>query len=121
MTNEEAEKAIDIIKNEMLCVGSNCDRDCGKCPLVKDENDILDSFGKAINALEKQIQKKPIQINEYGKIYGDWKTFCPNCGALLMERITTENELYPIPHNEFVCCWCGQHIDWGYNNDTKND
>ena len=60
MSNEEA---IDIIKNEMLCVESNCDRDCSSCSLVKDENDILDSFGKAITALEEN-QKLKAMVDE---------------------------------------------------------
>ena len=61
MSNEEA---IAIITNEMLCVGSNCDRDCGKCSLVKDENDILESFGKAITALEEN-QKLKAMVEKY--------------------------------------------------------
>lgn len=61
MSNEEA---IAIIKNEMLCVGSDCDRDCGKCPLVREEKDILKAFEIAITALEQQEKSRWIPITE---------------------------------------------------------
>lgn len=51
MTND---RAIEIIKNEAKCVSSNCDRDCSKCKLVLDANDILEAFSLAIKALTNQ-------------------------------------------------------------------
>ena len=49
----------------------------------------------AINALEKQIPKKPYKDNENG-IYE--KEYCPIC----------HRSLFPNDHH----CICGQAIDW---------
>ena len=71
------------------------------------------AFEMAISALEKQIPKKPIKINKNSVFDGNWKKICPYCGAKLMERITTENESYPIHYNMTKHCMCGQTLDWG--------
>ena len=57
---------------------------------VSDEASIM-----AINALEKQIQKKPYKDNENG-VYE--KDHCPTC----------HRSLFPNDHH----CECGQAIDW---------
>ena len=55
----------------------------------------------AINALEKQIAKKPNKIerkrDEYGFIYQLGE--CPLCGKM----VTDDRQ----------CCDCGQKLDWG--------
>ena len=54
-----------------------------------------EAIDMAINALEKQIAKKPYKDNENG-IYE--KEYCPICNR----------SLFPNDHH----CICGQAIDW---------
>ena len=67
----------------------------------------------AISALEKEIAKKPERINKNSVFDGNWKMICPCCGAILVERITTEDKSYPIQYNMTNHCKCGQTLDWG--------
>lgn len=48
-------KAIKILRNEVDCVkrASTCDRNCGKCDLVLEEDEILAAYGLAIAALKE--------------------------------------------------------------------
>lgn len=60
MTNEVAH---DYMENKIRCIQreSNgiCTRECGKCNLVKKGKSLLEVYGLAVVALEKQIPKKP--------------------------------------------------------------
>ena len=59
-------------------------------------------FDMAIEALEKQIPKKPIKINEtYVVERGEWVADyeCPSCGN-------------PYADDSYCSC-CGQKLDWG--------
>lgn len=63
-----------------------------------DENRKL-AIKTAISALEKQIPKKPLDIEgDYTALYGG----CPNC-----KNIVCDNEDYRF------CNECGQALDWG--------
>lgn len=87
MTNKEAIKMLDRIRDEGGWT-----------------NDAYNSLTLAIEALEKQIPKKPnyVQYDGNPKI-GNYH--CPACEKIL--------ELEPIDHNEKVfCLHCGQAIDW---------
>lgn len=54
----------------------------------------------AIEALEKQIPKKPLnQSDEYDRTYGN----CPCCGEMVVD----------YPDDFRVCSNCGQRLDWG--------
>lgn len=54
----------------------------------------------AIEALEKQIEKKPLnQSEEYDRTYGN----CPRCGEMVVD----------YPDDFRVCSNCGQAINWG--------
>lgn len=66
----------------------------------------------AIEALQKQIPKKPIRIDKNKEFDGNWKKVCPLCGRILIERITTSEESYPRHYNYTGHCLCGQAIDW---------
>ena len=55
----------------------------------------------AIEALEKQVPKKPI--------YGDANTRCPNCGEVLLYFANVFKICY--------CDECGQRLDWSEEND----
>ena len=67
----------------------------------------------AVEAMRKQIPKKPIHINKNKEFDGNWKKICPSCGRVLMERITTYVSSYPRYYNHTEHCRCGQAIDWG--------
>ena len=52
----------------------------------------------AIQALEKQMPKKPINTCQY--VSG----CCPNCKKYISDW---------LEYNEFMCCpYCGQKLDW---------
>lgn len=83
MTNEEAKN---IINKRYIGIGSN---------------DVF-AFKKAIEALEKQILKKPLEDKKY---FGVGK--CPVCGVVFI----SEKMLTPF------CGNCGQALDWSDEND----
>ena len=61
-----------------------------------------EAFENAIEALEKQIPKKPVKIGEdYNAERGIWVADyeCPSCGN-------------PYADDSFCSC-CGQALDWG--------
>ena len=70
------------------------------------------AFEMAISALEKGIAKKPKRVNKNSIFDGNWKKVCPCCGAVLIERITTEDISYPVRYNATKHCKCGQSLDW---------
>lgn len=90
MTNEEAKALFE----EDLKDGK-CSDDCPEC----------NAREKAIEALEKQIPKKPTfegdGFDENGNIiYDTW--ICPCC-----------EEEYEVDYDDHKYCpWCGQMIDW---------
>lgn len=47
----------EIMENELRCVQwastGCCDRDCAKCPLLRDASDIMQAYGYVIKALEE--------------------------------------------------------------------
>ena len=60
----------------------------------------------AINALEKQIPKKPI-MKPYFEDMEEEYLCCPTCGEILTDRMPFENEDF-----YFHCMDCGQAFDW---------
>lgn len=101
MTNEEAIKEL---KERYLGMSAYADRE-----QFQKANQALDM---AIEALEKQIPKKPKRVDKNYVFDGNWKKICPCCGTTLMERITTKDESYPIHYNMTKHCKCGQALDW---------
>ena len=74
------------------------DNDCDNCEYCYSQGNFgeqKEAFQMAIQALEKQIPKKPYKDNENG-IYE--KEYCPIC----------HRSLFPNDHH----CICGQAIDW---------
>ena len=75
--------------------------------LLRGENPACKAVALGMQALEKQIPKKPIPQKD--KIMGHIVSFtCPNCGG------------EDLGNNEyrFECCEnCGQALDWGDMND----
>jgi len=66
----------------------------------------------AVRAMRKQIPVKPIHIDKNKEFDGNWKKVCPSCKRVLIERITTDEESYPLLYNYTPHCKCGQAIDW---------
>ena len=74
------------------------------------ERQQIDSLQIALEALEKQIPKKPliwrgIKTPESPIPFDDWGYECPCCGNQEID--------YPDHH-----CECGQALDWREDNDT---
>ena len=81
------EEAIDILTYQALVLG----RASGKLTL---ERSRIEALSKAVEAIEKQIPKKPYDI-----------VHCPLCKI--------EVELQPIDTEQVTyCLHCGQAIDW---------
>ena len=80
MTYEEA------IENLKYLISDDC---------TDTQHDFVEEIKIAIEALEKQIPKKPYKDNENG-VYE--KEHCPSC----------HRSLFPNDHH----CECGQAIDW---------
>ena len=81
------EEAIDILTYQALVLG----RASGKSTL---ESSRIEALSKAVEAIEKQIPKKPYDI-----------VHCPLCKI--------EVELQPIDTEQVTyCLHCGQAIDW---------
>lgn len=70
----------------------------GEC--TGNQMDFIEEIEMTINALEKQIPKKPKKDKEYplGRV-------CPKCGAYL-------GNVQFMASNYDYCRWCGQAIDW---------
>ena len=80
---------------------------------IEDENndckfteDYYKANEMAIQALEKQIQKKPI-MKQYFEDLEDEYLCCPTCGEILTDRIPADNKTF-----YFHCMNCGQKFDW---------
>ena len=91
MTESEAKKYM-LIEKE--CINRDCNRDCANCDIVQDVEDLNNAYDVAIQALEKQIPKKPKTDDRY-VMY-----ICPWC-----------NDFVKVSHN--YCQNCGQKLDWG--------
>lgn len=68
---------------------------------------LCDAVGVAIQALEKQIPKKPIR-------HTAWENFkCPACGSAEIVQYDTEYREYDKDCKFEYCSDCGQKLDWG--------
>ena len=65
-----------------------------------------DAIDVAIQALEKQIPKKPI-MKRYFKDMEEEYLCCPTCREILTDRIPADNKTF-----YFHCMNCGQKFDW---------
>lgn len=95
MTNEEAITYLECGAIPSCCCNSN-KRHGGNC---EGEEKVVEAINLAIKALEKQIPKKPYDIDT------DYMTCeCPECLSTLRSQDDIRNSDY--------CCVCGQAIDW---------
>lgn len=95
MTIEEAKKQLRelIFDTESLIVG-----DAAKGIYRKD----LEALKMAVEVLEKQIPKKPIEKSP-------WVYHCPNCDSKKVEDVFIERFKF--------CRDCGQALDWSVTDD----
>ena len=102
MTNEEAIKLLSQIMDALLANNSL---------LPSTHNPIKESFGMAINALEKQIPQKAMEsIDAYNKNL--YKLYCPTCGALVANGNSRVGFMNKVSKGYDRCAACGQAIDW---------
>lgn len=73
----------------------------------KEHEKIIDAHNKAIEALEKQIPKKPLKIKG---VYKD-KFICPACKS---KEVVTGCDPF-IDYGLDYCNNCGQALDWSDN------
>lgn len=87
--------------NEKLC--DNCDL----CYAQGNAGEHIKSIEVAINALEKQIPKKPRKTDSYrGVLKRVYAYVCPTCGNACLEKYMNERQ------NTMFCWNCGQKLDW---------
>lgn len=82
-------QALETLKGLCLC-GICTTGDCANCERYNAKN-------RAVEALEKQIPKKPIAV------YDAYRHDCPECGAYVGALAT--------PFGNW-CRKCGQRLDW---------
>ncbi len=79
-----------------------------KSPIIpKKQIDMIEGYyNLTIEALEKQLPKKPIEINDaYTPKIGEFRVAkCPNCGKEVSDRFD-------------VCLECRQNLDWSVKNE----
>lgn len=90
------ERVHDLMENELRCVqrGNYCDRDCAKCPLVKDDKELIEAYGYVIKELEQE--PKWIPISERLPEDGTWNLFTDG-KAVSVERYKSDaiDHFYP--------------------------
>lgn len=74
--------------------------------------DGIEAIQIAIQALEKQIPKKPRKTDSYrGVLKRVYAYVCPTCGNACLEKYMNERQ------NTMFCWNCGQKLDWSDDND----
>ena len=69
--------------------------------------DGIEAIQIAIQALEKQIAKKPRKTDSYrGVLKRVYAYVCPTCGNACLEKYMNERQ------NTMFCWNCGQKLDW---------
>lgn len=97
-----AEGTINFLKTEFCWE----DKNTNDCEIFLDKNCEACEIKVAIEAVEKQIPKKPINVED--KYWA-----CPCCGNLLMVKwITYPVNPVPLEAGRNHCEECGQAIDW---------
>lgn len=69
---------------------------------------ITEALNMAVEALEKQVPKKPTKLVSKLLIEEGWTYKCPTCGCAC-----GENKYHlEVTQDEFYCTQCGQALDW---------
>ena len=85
------------------------DNDCDNCEYCYSQGNFgnqKEAFQMALQALEKQIPKKPI-MKPYYKDMEEEYLCCPTCGEILTDRMPMDNKDF-----YFHCLNCGQKLNW---------
>ena len=93
-------KKCDIFNKEDNTSDAECDN-CEYCYSQGNFGNQKEAFQMAINALEKQIPKKPIEMKPTDKLMNGYYS-CPICGDWVGMDEYSNN----------YCANCGQVIDW---------
>lgn len=76
-------------------------------PLNTTKEELTEAMRIAIQALEKQIPKKPRKTDSYrGMLIRVYAYACPTCGNACLEKYMNERQ------NTMFCWNCGQKLDW---------
>ena len=88
------------------CNDELCDN-CNLCYAQGNVGEHIKSIEIAIQALEKQIPKKPRKTDSYrGVLKRVYAYVCPTCGNACLEKYMNERQ------NTMFCWDCGQKLDW---------
>ena len=94
-------KKCDIFNKEDNTSDNDCDN-CEYCYSQGNFGEQKEAFSVAIQALEKQIPKRPIECFNGN----EWICECPVCKGIT--DTPNEVEIECIQY----CGWCGQKLDW---------
>lgn len=62
-------EVIKYLKIERECISRDCDRNCGECDLVQEQETLLDAYNSAIALIEDIKFKTPIGYTTNGIFY----------------------------------------------------
>ena len=122
MTREEIdcisrEQVHDLMENELRCVqrGKYCDRDCAKCPLVKNDKELIEAYGYVIKALEqepKEQEPKWIPVSERLPENDEDVLVCYPQGGMEVVYYHFDNSIYPTEYEDLnETGWCNEEGD----------
>ena len=94
----------DVFNKEDKHRNNECDN-CEYCYSQGNFGEQKEAFQMAINALEKQIPKKPIMKQYFDDMEEEYLC-CPTCGEILTDRIPLDNKDFYLH-----CLNCGQKLN----------
>lgn len=98
------------VREAIYCMKSFADDTvCEECDNYDrcDHTMVANNARTAIEALEKQLPRKPRENKIRGGWLGKQKHYtCPTCGNCLLEEMMNERQ------NASYCWDCGQRLDW---------
>ena len=99
MDEKKVREAIELIKSKIRILEKL--ENYGSAIEERKKEKHIGLYNTAIEALEKQLAKKPIEVNDaYTPKIGEFRVAkCPNCGHEVSDRFD-------------VCLDCGQKLDW---------
>ena len=95
----------DVFNKEDKHRNNECDN-CHYCYSQGNFGEQKEAFSVAINALEKQMPKKPIMKQYFDDMEEEYLC-CPTCGEILTDRMPMDNKDF-----YFHCLNCGQKLNW---------
>ena len=102
MNREKLNLSIQIVKENISILESQEYKDAEYYLRLEHEKMVL-------NALEKQMPKRPIEDGYY-----DEPAVCPNCGSNVINQYDNDYQFQ-------YCHFCGQKLDWDDHSTEKGD